>query len=269
VPFDSHNHLQSDRFGKQPEDLVSEMKAAGITGCVVNATREADWEAVADLARSFPGFVFPAYGIHPWFADTAEEGWEGRLGEMLERDPQASVGEVGLDGWVDSPGMDVQMPVFVKQAEIAAEMCRVMTVHCLKAWEELFAAMDQAGRWPEKFLMHSFGGSIEIAERLMKRQGAMFSFSGYFLHERKRKVLEVFKKLPKDRILLETDAPDMMPPDCLVTRALAEGANHPCNLETIARAFGQELGDGIIAQAAESGMKFWGFQPGIFPKIQR
>ena len=263
MPFDSHNHLQSDRFGKQPEDLVCEMKAAGISGCVVNATREADWAAVADLAQSFPGFVFPAYGIHPWFADRAKEGWEDRLREMLVDDPLSTVGEVGLDGWIDSPGMDVQMPVFVKQAEIAAEMGRVMTVHCLKAWGPLFQAMDEAEAWPEKFLMHSFGGSIEVAERLMKRDGVMFSFSGYFLQERKRKVLEVFRQLPEDRILLETDAPDMMPPDYFISHPLASGVNHPGNLGTIARAFGQELGDGIISQAAESGMKFWGFQPGI------
>jgi len=58
--FDSHNHLQSGCFGKPVEELVDEMKAEGITGCVVNATREADWDVVAGLALAFPDFVFPA-----------------------------------------------------------------------------------------------------------------------------------------------------------------------------------------------------------------
>lgn len=101
--FDAHNHLQSSRFGKPVGELIAEMRAAGITGCVVNATREADWEAVAALAREFPGYVFPAYGIHPWHADAAREGWEERLRERLLSDPMSSVGEVGVDGWVDSP----------------------------------------------------------------------------------------------------------------------------------------------------------------------
>jgi TatD DNase family protein len=83
--------------------MVGEMKDAGITGCVVNATREDDWDAVAALAREFPGFVFPAYGIHPWHADAARESWEERLRERLLSDPMSSVGEVGVDGWVDSP----------------------------------------------------------------------------------------------------------------------------------------------------------------------
>ena len=255
--FDSHNHLQSGRFGKPVAELVSEMRNAGISGCVVNATRESDWEAVAELAGTYPGFVFPAYGIHPWFADTAEEGWEERLRDILGANPQATVGEIGVDGWVKSPAMEVQLPVFRAQVEIAVETGRVMTVHCLKAWEELFRAMEEAEAWPEKFLMHSFGGSIEVAERLMKK-GAWFSFSGYFLQERKRKVLEVFRQLPADRILLETDAPDMLPPDSFVAFPLSEGVNHPANLSAIAEAFGRETGAGILEQIGGNGKRFWG-----------
>ena len=237
--------------------MIGEMQAAGITGCVVNATREDDWEAVAALAREFPGFVFPAYGIHPWHADAARESWEERLRERLLSDPMSSVGEVGVDGWVDSPEIEVQMPVFIKQAEIAAELGRVMTVHCLKAWEPLFAAMDRAAAWPEKFLMHSFGGSAEIAERLLKK-GAWFSFSGHFLHPRKAKVLEVFRKLPVDRILLETDAPEMIPPEDFVKFSLGAGVNHPANLRSIAEAFGRETRVGMLGKIAENGKRFWG-----------
>lgn len=255
--FDSHNHLQSARFGKPVAGLIAEMSAERISGCVVNATREADWATVAALARDFPGFVFPAYGIHPWFADTAEEGWEERLRRRLELEPGATVGEIGLDGWVGSPPLDVQMPVFVKQAEIAAQLGRVMTVHCLKAWQELFRAMEEAAAWPGKFLMHSFGGSAEIAELLLKK-GAWFSFSGHFLHPRKAKVLEVFRKLPADRILLETDAPDMIPPEDSIAFPLGEGINHPANLRRIAEAFGKGAGTGILARVELNHRAFWG-----------
>jgi TatD DNase family protein len=254
--FDSHNHLQSGKFGRPVGEMIGEMQAAGITGCVVNATWENDWEAVAVLAREFPGFVFPAYGIHPWHANAAREGWEERLRERLLSDPMSSVGEVGVDGWVDSPEIEVQMPVFIKQAEIAAELGRVMTVHCLKAWEPLFAAMDRAAAWPEKFLMHSFGGSAEIAERLLKK-GAWFSFSGHFLHPRKAKVLEVFRKLPIDRILLETDAPEMIPPEDFVKFSLGAGVNHPANLRSIAEAFGREMRDGMLGRIEGNGREFW------------
>ncbi|MDP4897866.1 MAG: TatD family hydrolase [Akkermansiaceae bacterium] len=254
--FDSHNHLQSGSFGKSPCELVREMRDAGVTGCVVNATCEEDWDAVEALAAEFGGFVIPAYGIHPWKADTAKVGWEERLKRRLKADPGATVGEIGVDGWVAAPEMDVQREVFVKQVRIAVEMGRIMTVHCLKAWEELFSVMDELPQWPEKFLMHSFGGSIEVAERLAKK-GAWFSFSGYFLHERKRKVLEVFRKLPKDRILLETDAPEMMPPEEFVEFRLESGANHPANLRAIAEAFVNDMGDTILGQFEENRKRFW------------
>lgn len=256
--FDSHNHLQSPRFGKTVAELIATMRAVGIKGCVVNATQERDWEAVRKLANDFPDFVRPAYGVHPWFADTVKEGWQDRLRRILSEDPKATVGEVGLDGWVALPSMEIQLPVFRDQVEIASELERNMTVHILKAWEPLFQTMDQARAWPNKFLMHSFGGSIEIAQRLIPH-GAWFSFSGYFLAERKARVLEVFRQLPKDRILLETDAPEMLPPDDFIQFALENEMNHPANLDAISRAFERHLGPGTLARIMENENRFWGF----------
>eukprot|EP00903_Cladosiphon_okamuranus_P003562 g3560.t1 len=247
--FDSHNHLQSGSFGKDAGVLVEEMRSRGISGCVVNATGEEDWEAVRRLAADFPGFVKPAYGIHPWNAATVTEGWEERLEEILCDDPAATVGEIGVDGWVDAPSMEVQEEVFRKQVGIAARLGRVVTVHCLKAWEPLFSAMEELDQWPDRFLMHSFGGSIEVAERLLKK-GAWFSFSGYFLQPRKARVLDVFRSLPVERILLETDAPEMMPPEEFVGFPLGEGINHPGNLRKIAGEFEREMG-GQLSPAAE------------------
>lgn len=238
--------------------LIGQMRDAGVIGCVVNATREEDWEAVRALAQDFPDFVQPAYGVHPWFADTAKVGWQDRLREILIHDPSASVGEIGLDGWVSGPGREIQQPVFREQIKIAVELEKPVTIHCLKAWEELFDEMNQAPAWPKKFLMHSFGGSIEVAQRLLKR-GAWFSFSGYFLNPRKAKVLAVFKQLPKDRILLETDAPEMMPPADFLKFPLAEEVNHPANLKAIAEAFEKETGQGTLVQIAENAKRFWEF----------
>ena len=94
--------------------------------------------------------------------------------------------------------------------------------------------------------MHSFNGSIEIARRLAKL-GAYFSFSGHFLHPRKAARLEVFRQLPPDRILLDADAPDMLPPKENVTHPLPDHRNHPANLPAIGDALAKALG--ITAEA--------------------
>lgn len=235
---DAHNHLQDDRL-KNPAAIIAEMRAVGITGCVVNATREADWSAVEKLANDHPDFVMPAFGIHPWHADTATAGWQHRLRDLLENFANASIGECGLDRWVDFPPIETQELVFLEQLRIARELNRAATIHCLKAWGPLFDAFEKQPP-PNRFLLHSFNGSIETAHRLIPL-GAYFSFSGYFLQPRKAAVLEVFRQIPRDRILIETDAPDMLPPENIVTHPLPENRNHPANLSAIAENFAGAL----------------------------
>ena len=236
---DAHNHLHDPRLG-EPAPVIAAMRAAGVERCVVNATRESDWPAVEALALGHPDLVVPAFGIHPWQAHTAERGWQGRLAMLLEKYPQSSIGECGLDQWVASPALEIQRPVLIDQLRLAREMQRPVTLHCLKAWGALFEVLAEAPP-PDRFLMHSFGGSIETARRLIPA-GAYFSFSGYFLHERKSAVADVFRHLPPDRILLETDAPDMLPPVALITHPLPGKLNHPANLPALGHALAAALG---------------------------
>ena len=158
---------------------------------------------------------------------------------LLEEHPQSSIGECGLDGWVSEPAMPVQVPVFIAQVRIARDLGRPLTIHALKAWEALFAAFAEVP--PPRFLMHSFNGSIEIARRLANL-GAYFSFSGHFLHPRKAALLEVFRQLPRERLLLETDAPDMLPPQEIISHPLPDHRNHPANLPAIGDALAKALG---------------------------
>ncbi len=237
--IDAHNHLHDPRL-PDPAGIVAEMKRAGVSRCVVNATRESDWTAVESLALAEPDFINPIFGIHPWQAHTPQQGWEERLKNLLEKHPQSSIGECGLDGWVSEPAMEIQVPVFIAQLRIARDLGRPLSIHALKAWEELFTAFAEVPP-PPSFLMHSFNGSIEIARRLAKL-GAYFSFSGHFLHPRKAALLEVFRQLPADRILLETDAPDMRPPDEIITHPLPDHRNHPANLPAIGNALAKALG---------------------------
>jgi len=237
--IDAHNHLQDHRLG-DATPVIDAMKRTGVTRCIVNATREADWTAVENLADAHPDFVTPAFGIHPWHAHTAAPSWRDRLAALLEKHPQASIGECGLDQWISELSVDIQRSVFTDQLHLARELDRPVTIHCLKAWGELFEVFKKTPP-PPRFLMHSFGGSIEIARRLIPL-GAYFSFSGYFLQPRKSAVLEVFRQFPQDRILLETDAPDMLPPQEFIRHPLPGNHNHPANLAAIGHGLAEALG---------------------------
>lgn len=235
---DAHNHLQDERLGPAAP-VVAALRAAGVTRCVVNATGEHDWPAVVALARAEPDLVVPAFGIHPWHAHTAAADWPERLAGLLEKHPLAGLGECGLDSWVAAPSLEIQRPVFREHLRLARDLNRPVTIHCLKAWGVLIDML--AATPPPRFLLHSYGGSLETARRLLPL-GAWFSVSGHFLHPRKAAALELFRQLPRERILLETDAPDMPPPDACATIQLDGGLNHPANLPAIGRALAAALG---------------------------
>lgn len=235
--IDAHNHLQDPRFlGKQGE-LIDTMKEAGITQCVVNGTCESDWPEVARLAREYPDFVIPSFGLHPWKIDGRSADWLQTLTGFLEDHPHSALGECGLDRWMQEPDLEAQHAAFRQQLELGADLQRPVTIHCLKAWGPLLDELRAAASLP-KFLLHSFGGSKETAHECLKL-GAFFSFSGYFLHPRKAKVRKAFRSLPPGRILVETDAPDMAPPE--LEYHWGE-VNHPANLVAISRELGKLLG---------------------------
>ena len=242
--FDAHNHLQDPRLGDDPSAGVSAASAAGVAGLVVNGTCEADWPEVRRIALLGPS-VIPAFGLHPWKVSSRTPGWRQSLIECLERTPGAVLGEVGLDRWIleQSPGrclelgcgprgpapMEEQLAVFEEQLELAAGRALPVTVHCLKAWGPLMDSLRRRPRLPRGFLLHSFGGPVELVPELV-RLGAFFSISGHSLHPRKASAHgPLFRSIPRDRLLIETDAPDQIPPAEFISHPATDPRGHPVN----------------------------------------
>ena len=228
--IDAHNHLQDPRFDNIRKQVIEEMKASGITRCVVNGTDPDDWQKVAELAAAHPDFIIPSFGLHPWKKPTAN--WLEELTSLVTSTPHACIGECGLDRWMKDYDIDLQKEVFLTQLGIAAQRNLPLSIHCLKAWGLLIELLESHPLPERGFLLHSYGGSTELVPKLTEL-GAYFSFSGYFLHERKAQVLKTFQSIPSDRLLIETDAPDMIPPEAYISHPLPEEINHPANLATI------------------------------------
>lgn len=250
--YDAHNHLQDDRLSAQWDDIVATARATGIMRMVVNGSGVEDWSIVAGLARRYPDIVQPSFGVHPWHAHEQTADWLRVLREFVTAFPNSGIGEIGLDRWKPDLAWAGQEAMFTAQLQLAAELNRPASIHCLQAWGPLLNVLETAPRPARGILLHSYGGSIEMIPRLVQL-GAYFSLPGAFAHERKGRQRETFRHVPPDRLLLETDAPDQPLPPERVTHPLAhEGdapLNHPANLGAV-YAFAAELLDTPIERLA-------------------
>lgn len=254
--YDAHNHLQDDRFAGRQAELIDEAARGGVTRMVVNGACEADWPAVQALAKNHPQ-VLPSFGYHPWYLDERTPDWRATLVRFLDGTPGAVIGEIGLDRWKPDLPYEGQEEAFTWQLDLAAERDVAASIHCLKAWGRMFDLLREGPRPRRGFLLHSYGGPVEMVKALADL-GAHFSFPGYYLHERKTRQRETFKQVPLDRLLIETDAPDQCLPDELVTHPLADSLtsrplNHPANLPVIYSRLATVLGlsaDEFAAQVA-------------------
>lgn len=294
--FDVHNHLQDPWLAPHRARVFADLAALPLRRAVVNGTHEADWPDVAALARAHP-LVLPSYGLHPWHVGNASPSWRDHLLAFLDHpappapphpsspSPSSSslhlppfLGEIGLDTWIlhrarpDDPrlhglrraSLDEQLAAFRWQLDLATARNLPVTIHCLDAWGPLIAEL-RARRPARGFLLHAYGGSLELA-REFADLGAYFSFNGAFLAERAARKRAVFAALPVDRLLVETDAPAMPLPPALRTHPLPDTAdgspvNHPADLPVAYRALAELRHiplTTLATQVAENFTRFFG-----------
>lgn len=223
--FDAHNHIQDERLFPMLETVMERARLAGVSKMAVKGCCEADWPRVVDIANRYPD-AYLAFGLHPWFISGRSDQCFQTLENLLTSYPQASVGEIGIDHAVEERDDADQERVFLAQLEIARKFDRPVSIHCRRAWGRLIERLDQFGELPRGMLIHCFGGSVEIATELVKR-GAYISFSGSITRPNAKKAGPAIRAVPDDRILIETDAPDILP-------TTAEGKlNEPANLPLV------------------------------------
>lgn len=233
--FDAHNHIQDERLFPGLEKVMERARLAGVVKMAIKGCHEGDWPRVIQILErsrqknlkqndsnqtkkkncfihSHFVKIYPAFGLHPWFIDGRSNQWFQVLEELLTSYPQASVGEIGIDHVVENRDDADQERVFLAQLEIARKFDRPVSIHCRRAWGRLIELLDQFGELPRGMLIHCFGGSAEVATELVRR-GAYISFSGSITRPNNKKAGPAIRAVPNDRILIETDAPDILPFD--------------------------------------------------------
>ncbi|ESW23816.1 hypothetical protein PHAVU_004G078000 [Phaseolus vulgaris] len=221
--FDAHCHLQDPRIFTKAQHLIKTTQDTGVVYFVVNGVCEQDWHSVKHMAETFP-CVIPSFGVHPWYVKERSPNWFKTLREYFDSTPSAAVGEIGLDKGSHGRKIDFseQVEVFRQQLELAKELNKPASIHCVRAFGDLFELMKSMGPFPAGVILHSYLGSAEMVPEFSKL-GAYFSFSGFLMSLKANKAKKMLKMVPFDRILLETDAPDALPMSNINSLHFVEG----------------------------------------------
>lgn len=240
---DSHVHLTDYEPGTDVGEIIRQAEAAGVGRLVCNGTSEEDWPKVRELSEQFPS-VIPCFGLHPWFVTRRSENWLAALESYLQAVP-SGVGEIGLDKLADPLDESAQEQAFRAQLGLAVKYNRPATIHCVKAWGKLMDVLNSEPELPQRMMIHAYGGSVDLIKPLAAK-GAYFSFSGKVLDEKYERARAALKAVPLDRLLLETDAPNMLPPEQFRTKIVtcSDGRefNYPANLPLILQGVADLLG---------------------------
>ncbi|KAG2708745.1 hypothetical protein I3760_05G207600 [Carya illinoinensis] len=221
--FDAHCHLQDPRILSRAPQLIATALDAGVVRFAVNGVSEKDWHLVKQMGEKYTS-VIPCFGLHPWYVAERTPNWFDTLKECLESTPSAAVGEIGLDKGSRGREIDFsdQIDIFRQQLELARELKKPASVHCVRAFGDLLQIMKSIGSFPAGVILHSYLGSAEMVPEFAKL-GAYFSFSGYLMSLEARKAKKMLRAVPSERILLESDAPDAFPKSELDSLFMVDG----------------------------------------------
>ncbi len=236
--IDTHCHLDKPEFDADREAVLSRARGAGVTDIVVPAVGPDRWDALAAWASRTPGLHF-GLGIHPQLLPELDAaGDDRRLADLeaaLAPGGAVGIGEGGLDGPSVDAGaaMDRQVAVLRAHLRLARRLGLPVMLHCLGAHEPMLSLLEEEPL-PAGGVLHSYSGSADQVRGYL-RHGLHFSFAGPVTYERARKPLEAARAVPRERLLLETDAPDQTPRP-------HRGRNEPAFLPGIAAALAAAIG---------------------------
>ncbi len=229
--MDVHTHLHDGRIRSDIPKIVAQATAMGVRWMVTCATMEDNFEDTSRLAQEFD-CVLPCFGIHPWFLDTLTPDWAHRLAVRLESSPSA-VGETGLDFMARGGNRDLQLAVFKTHLGLAQDLNRPINIHIRKAWDALIHILKKNGPIQSGGLIHSFSGSAALV-RVLETYNLHISFSGAVTRPNAKKVVEALNTVSLDRIVFETDTPDIYPSFNGIKNP-SEHLNTPANLHGIVK----------------------------------
>ena len=205
--IDSHAHI--DKLTPHVPELLESAKKAGVFRILTIGTELSDWRSVVSLCEKYSPELYGALGMHPHTSKDFDEQCEDFLKQHLILKRIVAVGEIGLDYYYENSDKKIQKEVFEKQLSLAYDLKMPVEIHTREAEEDTTFFLKQfKGRL--KGLIHCFTGSYHLAKQALD-YGFNISFSGILTFKNAEDLRQICKKIPLDRLHIETDSPFLSP----------------------------------------------------------
>jgi TatD DNase family protein len=251
-------NLTHESFSADREEVIARAGEAGVTRQVVTGADLASSRAAAAMAGAHPCRLWSTAGIHPHHATTFDPDHRDELRELLLLPQVVAVGECGLDYFRNFSPPAAQRAAFIAQLEIAVTVAKPVFLHQRDAHEDFKAILEDFRGSLNGGVAHCFtGDSAELEDYLAL--GLRVGITGWVCDERRGAHLrEAVPRIPADRLMLETDAPYLLPRD-LKPRPKSR-RNEPMHLAHIARAVAalrDESYESLAASTTRTAIEFF------------
>ena len=242
---DSHCHIDMPQFDADRAEVVARARDAGVVNMLIvgGVDEEGGHQRALRVAQEL-GFPCSA-GVHPHEARLYNDDIDGELRGLARDKLIVAIGEIGLDFHYDHSPRDVQREAFRRQLQLARDVKLPVIIHTREADQETAAILEQEEAEEIGGVIHCFTGTRELAERALVL-GFCISFSGIVAFPRSEVIQEVARTVPRERLLVETDAPFLAPPPHRGKR------NEPAFVVEVARKVAELRGEPVedVARAA-------------------
>ena len=251
--IDSHCHLTDPRLREQLDDVLRRAGEAAVSRMITIGTDIGDDREAIALCRGRDNLRC-SIGIHPNYCHEARPDDVAALRELQADSSVVALGEMGLDYHYDFADRATQRRYFEAQLALADELRRPVVIHCREAVDDTLAMLRGFGRVAAVF--HCFTGSSGEAARIVEA-GYLLGFTGAVTYKRNDDLREAARRTPRDRLLVETDAP-YLSPEPMRKQKVNEPALVVHVAATVAQAWGTSVEE-VDAVTTANVAKFFGW----------
>lgn len=206
---DAHTHLDMPEYAADQGQIIEQARQAGV-GLIINVgiSLENSRQVIA-TARKYP-WIFATVGVHPHGAAGVNEKILAAIADLLRDPGVVALGEIGLDFYRHRSPADVQETVFRRFLDLAVSQQKPVIIHTRDATETTLAILREYRQKIHGGVMHCFSGTYEEAKAFLEL-GLDISFSGVLTYPNAKPLHDAARRLPLERLLIETDAPYLSP----------------------------------------------------------